>query len=511
MMKSFCFILFGTLLAVVSSRANNLQIVNVSLTGQNTTSNFTMVKFDVSWENSWRDNSNWDAAWLFVKWSTDNGYTWRHASLSPTAGNHTAPSGSTITPAVDSTGVFLYRSSSGSGTAAWTNVQLRWEYGNDGVDDFAIILVKVFGIEMVYVRQGAFNIGDGATTDLKSQFEDGTTGNPKLITGEGALTLGGGGAGSVGNNNKAGSSYPDDFDDVTSVLLPAAFPKGYNAFYCMKYEATQEQYKDFLNTLTRGQQQNRVYTSIFNTAITLRYVMSSTTVVNNRNGIRCDATIPAAPWPVKFYCDFNGNGVGDEAGDGQNIPANYIIAQDLTAYADWSGLRPMSELEYEKACRGPIYPISHEYAWGGIDTLSVLSVTNAGMGTEASATTGANWNNRVSGPVRAGMFATAATNREESGSSYWGIMELSGNLMERTYGVGNSNTRIFDGQHGNGELTTTGNSDVSTWSTYDTRRGGAAEGALTTLARISDRAYAGGFYFSNRWSQLGIRCVRTAP
>ena len=31
----------------------------------------------------------------------------------------------------------------------------------------------------------------------------------------------------------------------------------------------------------------------------------------------------------------------------------------LISFADWAGLRPMSELEYEKACRGPLPP----YYW----------------------------------------------------------------------------------------------------------------------------------------------------
>jgi len=59
-----------------SLMANNIAVSNVSTTGQNTSqgtnnsANYTMVKFDVSWGNSWRTSSgpsNWDAAWVFVK------------------------------------------------------------------------------------------------------------------------------------------------------------------------------------------------------------------------------------------------------------------------------------------------------------------------------------------------------------------------------------------------------------------------------------------------------------
>ena len=51
--------------------ANNIQISNVSITGQNTASKYKMIQFDISWENSWRtstEQSNWDAAWIFIKY-----------------------------------------------------------------------------------------------------------------------------------------------------------------------------------------------------------------------------------------------------------------------------------------------------------------------------------------------------------------------------------------------------------------------------------------------------------
>ncbi|MCS7153885.1 MAG: hypothetical protein NZ989_08070, partial [Bacteroidia bacterium] len=35
---------------------------------------------------------------------------------------------------------------------------------------------------------------------------------------------------------------------------------------------------------------------------------------------------------------------------------------DLLSYLDWAGLSPMTEFEYEKACRGPNIPIAGEYA-----------------------------------------------------------------------------------------------------------------------------------------------------
>ena len=59
-----------------NSFANNIQTSNVSLVcqdlsaGSNNSGNFIFIKFDISWENSWRVGApinNWDAAWIFVK------------------------------------------------------------------------------------------------------------------------------------------------------------------------------------------------------------------------------------------------------------------------------------------------------------------------------------------------------------------------------------------------------------------------------------------------------------
>lgn len=73
------------------------------------------------------------------------------------------------------------------------------------------------------------------------------------------------------NQNTAGAYQPaytspyEDFADATSKTLPAAFPKGFNAFYCMKYEITQGQYADFLNKLSLTQATAR-YMAGYNTS-----------------------------------------------------------------------------------------------------------------------------------------------------------------------------------------------------------------------------------------------------
>ncbi|CAN0294099.1 unnamed protein product, partial [Phaeothamnion confervicola] len=258
-------ILFICLLSF-TAYANDIAVSNASLTGQDAAADFTLVRFDVNWSNSWRTNSgpsNWDAAWIFVKFRIEGGAGctpggWQHATLSATNGDHSVTGNNGVVPSINSSadgrGVFIYRAANGSGNIDWDQVLLRWNYGADGVLDNCNVSVKVFAVEMVYVPQGNFYAGDNSLGGLAGQFEAGATSAAFLVTSEGSLTLGGSGGGSLGNNNAAGMSTPDDFNDAATQTLPAAFPKGFAAFYSMKYEISQEQYSEFLNVLTPTQQ-----------------------------------------------------------------------------------------------------------------------------------------------------------------------------------------------------------------------------------------------------------------
>ena len=143
------------LLGYSITRANNIQVSNAVLTGQNTTSHYTMVQFDLSWEHSWRVNtgaSNWDAAWVFVKYSVNQGYTWQHAYLNPT-GNSAGDSATVQVGLVDESatydatgnpavGAFIYRSYQGNGTFSLSDVQLRWDYSTNGVTDTTEVMIR---------------------------------------------------------------------------------------------------------------------------------------------------------------------------------------------------------------------------------------------------------------------------------------------------------------------------------------------------------------------------------
>ena len=175
---------------------------------------------------------------------------------------------------------------------------------------------------------------------------------------------------------------------------------------------------------------------------------------------------------------------------------SYISWMDLCAYLDWAALRPMTELEYEKVCRGTTSAVSGEYAWGStsITAAATISVSQElGSETISTASANANYNNTTftggdawlgsanqQGPLRGGIFATGSSGRTQSGAGYYGAMELTGNIEERVVTIGNSNnpsgyTLAFMGTHGDGilvaanmGLTYEGNANVSTWPHTDT-------------------------------------------
>jgi hypothetical protein len=511
-LKAFS-VLVISLILVTKVFSNNIQVNNAILTGQVTGANFTLVQFDLSWDNSWRDAVNWDAAWVFVKFKASYDTTWKHATLN-TAG-HTIPSGFTGATTSDGVGIFIYRNANGSGSASLPGTSIRWNYGVDGVNDGDLVSVKVFAIEMVYVPQGNFYAGDGTTNNVSGQFSQGNTTAPFLISSEAAITLGGAPVTNIGNRNASGMNFPDDFNNITTQSLPLAFPKGYNDFYCMKYETSQGQYTEFLNTLTRWQQSTRVASDISGDAVTNIYVMSNSATLQNRNRIICPASGNGTTQPIVFSCDRQDRG------------CNYLNWMDGAAYMDWAGLRPMTELELEKTCRGPLTPVADEYAWGSTTIAYPVTISGTENGTEYITTTNANCCYSVvaftggdggAGPLRCGIFAKLSTTREQAGATYYGVMEMSGSDNERTVTVGNTTGRLFDGLHGNGQLNVNGNANVSNWPGLVSGEVTGATGSnsrmgnwnnISSYLRISDR-WQGAWSSSVRLGYHGFRGVRTS-
>lgn len=476
------------LTCMMQALSNNIQVSNVALTGQNAGANTYQVKFDISWENSWRTStfeSNYDAAWIFVKYRVTPGVIWDHATIS-TTGN-VAPTGGTVHVPSDGVGAFLYRNTNGMGNVNYTNVELRWNYGTAFPDD-AILEICVFAIEMVYVPQGAFLAGD-ATLSPHGAFQTGDVNNPFNITSEASLTLGGTSTSNLSNNNNAGMTTADDFNYTTTQTLPAAYPKGFNALFVMKYEISQGQYADFLNKLTNAQATPRF--PGFNG--------SNQHTINN-TGVPPNIYVAGSP---------------DRA-------CNYLGWADVAAYADWSGLRPMSELEFEKICRGTRPAAPDEYAWGTPWVFNqAYTYANSGMPNEVATNAATGSGNAIyittrgtSGPRKCGLAAASVVTptRQEAGATYYGVMEMSGNVWETTVSLGSAAGRAFVANHGNGIINSLGQSTVGGWPSVTTGAGTGVRGGghpnSTDRLRISSRDLSN-INVLTRFSDVGGRLVRS--
>lgn len=472
--------------------ANNIQISNVGITGQNIAQHYSFVKFDLSWENSWRISvgpSNWDAAWVFIKFRVNNG-DWQHARLNyanGTTDGHLAPAGSSIITANDGLsyglGTFIHRSADGSGNVNWQNVQLRWNYGLNAVGDNDLVDVQVFAIEMVYVHAGAFNLGGASGTEEAKFYRSPSTTTFYNVVSEAAITIGTG-----TGNLYYGLSATSPGDQAGPI--PALFPKGYQAFYCMKYEVSEDQWVSFFNTLTDTQKATRNISSW------------------NGNGTLARSRVS---WP--------GTGIATTSAPDRAV--SFTSWNDATAYLDWAALRPMTELEFEKAGRGPLTAVADGYAWGTNNVFgSAYTLINDGTSNELISNPGESTGNAIykltringqGGAVRNGIFAASAPNknREETGGSYYGIMELSGNVWEFAVTVGTSVNRAFTGLHGNGALSVSGNNNETGWPIEGGFRGGSSASDAIEIA-LSARRLASYMVSNGHFQDAGFRAVRTA-
>jgi len=440
------------------------------------------VSFNISWENSWRTSTapnNWDAAWVFIKRKNCNLNYWQHQDLSTTAANHTAanPLGVQTTP--DGKGVFIRRTANGTGNIAETAITLKLGNVPGAIAEWDM---QVFGIEMVYVPQSSFQLGDGASINSLRQGGGPAPTAAYTIASEAAITFA----------NTSGNLWADAYSP-TGGTVSAGFPKGFNALYCMKYEIAQGQYVDFLNTLAPDQSAARF----------------ANTNGNNRNTV-------AGVWPAF-------------ASSAPNRACNFLTWADVCAYNDWCGLAPMSEFEFEKICRGPNAAVANEKAWGTSLSTDGSSVINDALGNEGVSdvvTPGSGLVNATivnglpSGPVRCGFAAKAATTRLEAGATFYGVMEMSGNVYEFLMAVSGAGTNFVGTAHGDGNLQFTPNeglSDVTGWINQTATansgpgaaasyRGGAYDNAAALL-NTSDRTYCNNNY-GGRTAATGGRGVR---
>lgn len=582
-MRCLTFALAAMLLCPVGLMANNIRIIGTPEIVKKDDKKKAAINFTIAWDNSWKSSkpANWDAAWIYVKcW---DGNTWNHVYLD-TAG-HTAGNTdlaeyrvmnrdktgkkmpmviecgkSTVykkwgndpdeKPSTGVVGVFLHRKDSlGSGNIVVPGVSLLWTYTDQSFTYDDDLVVKVFAVEMVYVPQGPFYLGGKGTaaSQVASFTWNGAAfGYPFYVRSENPITIA---------NTAVDTTLWSTSNNLFAGTLPAAFPKGYQAFYIMKYELTQEAYADFLNTLNQGQQDGRINATLANVGVRGNiWDGSVTTHWNGTTMYRQYIMVTQRAPSVTFGVDANQNGTANETTmvtrtidgytdsctigvDGQDLPVTYVSMFDLLAYADFAGLRPMTELEYEKACRGDQPVVNDEYAWGSVTRTeySTTTMTNKNRGDEIVPDAYNTLNRGLvhhwwySAPLRVGIFADSTSTRAAAGASYWGVMNMSDNVFEMCIGLGYNNAastggRNFQGVHGDGQLAANGQADVAKWaipaasaSTYWMPRGIVTHlnwSPYVLGGMVSNRNWYGGIAAlndRNNGNYLGgIRCVRTA-
>jgi hypothetical protein len=211
------------------------------------------------------------------------------------------------------TGVFLQRAAAGAGSVTAKGVTVVAELpagaGAAGIPD-----LRAFGIEMVYVPEGPFALGSGGTEENRFyQYTDGSQNTrPYRVQDAGPVPTG------PQRGRLWATGLRPDAGDAGE--LSVAYPNGYRAFYCMKHCVRQGQFAGFL-----GMQS---------------VVQSAIMAYRGGSG------------PVLYRHVTGGSSLTWWMG---------------SVFGAWAGLRPMTDLEYEKACRGAREPQPDEAGpsvWG---------------------------------------------------------------------------------------------------------------------------------------------------
>ena len=520
MRKTALFTLLS-LVAAEAALAGALAIGNVRF--RTITRKSVAIQLDLSWQCGWKDEVNHDAVWLFAKYSLDDGETWRHATLRGSGVNppdYTAGSddGLDILVTEDHKGAFVRNTAEGIRSPATTGLRLVWDLAADGVSSSENARLRVFGLEMVYVPEGPFTVGEESAKRDYAGWAPTRIESPDATNRYGIAAIGLAGTGTNEDPYRglhAGLGRPYA---ITTAALTNDYPNGYRAFYQMKHKLTRQSYLDFLNTLTETQRLtllgyhlrngNNVFYGDSAAAIVSETLPNGRTFLSN-----------AQPWRALVF--FGG------------VAAGYGGDVEMLAYLDWAALRPMTDLEYEKSCRGPNAPVKMEFPWG-------LATYGLPGGVVGANTAGEHFGNPYAPANIGGMYGvrvltypqpnwSASTNDAdavEAGASYYGALELAANGRERcvftassspTAGTAFSAAR-YSGLHGDGELTAEGFSNVTDWpypqQNYYANGPYVSRGGFKNLDLGSSTISGGDTHMGNNYYDdvvHGIRGVRTAP
>ncbi len=432
--------------------------------------------FNVSWENAWNNERNNDGVWIFFKSLLNQG-GYRHINVSKSG--HSVVSNFSendldleLTVSNDAVGMFLSPKNTYRGKIEVSLKVILDLQSFRGVNPRRSTL-NVYGIEMVEIPKGGFELGDPDTTALEygSFYEPNREGEFK-----GLVTI---------NSedqelevSKSGDIYyqaKEGYEGDQKGVIPPSFPKGFSPFYVMKYEPTEGQYVDFLNSLDSIQRTDRLIFKEEN-----YYAQGGT--ISEKDG--------------NFFSSH------------PNKPCLFMSWDDAMAYADWSGLRPMTEFEFTKASRGTYKASSGDFPWGNNNKEKIQRYPNENGNLVM-----------INGWEESNLTENT---KEYFGASYYWVMDMAGSMWERVITVGHENGRSFTGTNGDGTLSQQGSADTVNWPVGIENsggigfRGGGFYGYnrsyhnYNPFSPVAYRTY-GGWHGSMRTNSYGTRFVRSTP
>jgi len=454
---------------------------------------------DLSWENAWKNEINFDGVYVFLKYrpAAEDGF--RSMRLAGDGGRF---SGATSVPEGFSLGesnvrVGAYAPETRLGFFVFPDEACSHQ--SVSVSGIRVPVtadkaeqIEVFAIEMVYIPEGGFKMGDpqGPIRMGGSCINGFYTWPDKpmyAIASEDAIPFG----------PEDGMLFCDmdseNGRNIEQFTIPAEYPKGYGAMWYMKHALTMGQWVHFLNCLTRKQQNRQVWSDVSGDKVPHFYVMTDSDHPLDRNEVFCQPGGHGTTEPITFYT---------------SVPhriANGLNWFSAASFACFAGLRPVSELEYIKACRGPLEPQEHEFAWGSSDigrAWNFMGIPNTAydipVPVRAGALANSNYGSHTAmlhgvpkpftgdapdwgGTASETTFENAPlcegySERVCRGASYYGVMEMSGNHWEYLVSATMKESLVFRRDYGTGELTEDGEYDIPSWPDPKTGAGFSQKG-----------------------------------
>ena len=341
----------------------------------------------IEWRHAWRDARNHDGVWVVVRDrerpATPIAKLLPGGARSLGGGTHDAE----IAVTADGVGAFVApRLTPGEERVDPVVLRVELRLAGDSVPTSPFAT----GLEMVYIPAGAFELGDAdaqarAQGSLFAVDEDPGAPTRYEVRDESAIAV----ADEPGALWYEVGGEPQYRGDRAGPI-PEGFPKGTRAFWIMKREFRQGDWAAFLAALPP-------------VARALRWRPPAASA----EGAACFSLadvdgVPVASAPAR--------------------PLQFVSWDDTCALLDWHRLRPLTELEFEKAARGPVAPCALDFPWGIADAAPVLRRVES---TRDLRHDGA--------AAEAGGDAAARIAR---GASYFGVLDLAGSVWERVVAAG---------------------------------------------------------------------------